>query len=793
MDAFAPPSIRAETSPKDVAGVVVTVVLTLVVALSLVGVPGPPAATLDASWQEMLIHAHLNGLQFGKDIIFTWGPLGFLCSHFHMGRQGALALILWQSVGQLGVASALTYLTRELALGRRLLFTAALLAFHWLFQDTVYLVLIALITLAGLMRRDVSTAQLIVWVFVLGFLSQVKFTYMVLAAAGVVAAATGWALRDSSKRALVLACGYAIGVLGSWMAAGQNLDNFYPYLRRSLEITSGYGSAMALDEPTSEFIWGATITLLGIAFSWDVWRSLSERAFGRPASVFLAFSFYVIWKEAFTRADLVPLGGHIFGLISFDVIVASVATGLFFPARRVHWFDGSIGLCLIGLASFDPQYYARVVRVEWQRIYGNVVALDHLSALPAQWQQSFEQAQAGQALPGIKAAVGRGSVDVLNFQTGIVLLNGLDLRARPIFQSYTAYTPSLEGWNLRFFQSSEAPDFLLWNDEEIDMRFPSLDDALLVAALPGHYEPLFSENGYWLFRKVSPAGSGLKGRQLLTERTIGLSEMVQLPAKAPQAIWLQADCVPSTLGRLRSLLYKPALLNLVTVDEQGRENTWRLLPQVAAGGFLLMPTLLHGKDLVALTLGEANSRVGAFRIEAPGDEAEFWSRIKIKVFMLPELPLRPLAFSSLQDAGIVEGRPLSAVAAEPIEVIDIAGGKALFLHAPGSLELEVPKNAVRFAADYGLRDGSYTGEGHTAGVEFVVEALWPSGRREPLWRRTLDPVANPRDRGTQHIDVQLPSDLPSRLIVRTGTGGTDDNRWDWSYVAALRFEGAAPQ
>jgi hypothetical protein len=34
--------------------------------------------SLDPSWTAVLMYARENGLQFGRDIVFTYGPLGFL-------------------------------------------------------------------------------------------------------------------------------------------------------------------------------------------------------------------------------------------------------------------------------------------------------------------------------------------------------------------------------------------------------------------------------------------------------------------------------------------------------------------------------------------------------------------------------------------------------------------------------------------------------------------------------------------------------------------------------------------
>jgi hypothetical protein len=768
-----------------------TAVLTLVMALTLMSMPGPPNASLDGSWQEMLVHAHYEGLQFGRDLIFTWGPWGFLCTRFHTGRQGALPILIWQVGGQLAIAFALAILTSQLRAWRRLLFVAAVMAFHWLFQDVIFFVLIALIVLGGLLRKGTTNLQLLGWVLVLGFLSQIKFTYLIVSACGVGAAAWCWALQDSFWRPCTLVGGFGAGLIGAWCAAGQNLDNLYPYLRRSFELSSGYQDAMGIDETPDQFIWGAVVAVACLFYVWRVWISATPAAFRRGGALFLGFSFFVMWKESFIRADIVPLGGHIFGLFAYVVILSCVAGGLLFAENRWHWFDGAPILCLAGLACFNPLYFHRLGRVEWERIYGNLVALRRLPELPADWQRSYEESCRDYAMPSVRAAVGSGTVDVYNYQTAIPLLNGLRLDARPIFQSYSAYTPGLEGWNLRFFQSPRAPDFLLWTDGLVDGRYPGEDDAMLVAALPGHYYPSISEDGFLLLKKTNPIGTASMERRLILRRTVRLSEPVLLPSTQDEAVWVQVQAAPDALGRARAILYKPPLLAIVVADEHGRESSWRILPRVARDGFLLSPMLVHNEDLVSLLRGNVSTRVTGFHLESPEYQAEFWSHFDVQIFALPSIPLHRPSNSWLQESGIVDRGPALISSVEHIEVIDIPEGKALFLHAPGMIAFDIPKGTTRFSGYFGVRSGAYTGDGHTAGVEFEVERA--DGTRQPvkLWSRYLNPLGRAGDRGTQQFEIELDGATPSRVTLRTLTGPDNINSWDWSYVGGLKFDSTA--
>jgi hypothetical protein len=792
MDSFASPSIHGDRPVFPKRRLLEGALLALALGLSLVGVPGMPDMRLDGSWQEMLMVARSKGMQFGTDIVFTWGPWGFLCSGFHMGGLEAVPIILWQSVGQLLVALGLVVLTRSVPLWRRLAFVAVILAVHWLFLDSVYFVLITLIGIAGLMRKDEPVVRLVLWTVALGFLSQLKFTYLVISSGAVACSAAYFLARKALARAVAIALGFGGAVLAGWIAAGQDPANLCRYVRRSLEISAGYGDAMGFDESWTLFLWGAGLALALAFLVWRVGKDAAEKALGRAASVFLGFTVFVMWKESYTRADMVPLGGHIFGIFTFTLILAPVLPSLLFPGRAWHLFDLAVPACLVGIACVDAPYYRLAPRIVWERIYGNVRFLAHLGLMPGEWRGQFVTACDAVNLPAIRSAVGRGTTDVYDFNTGAALLNGLVLSPRPVFQGYSAYTPLLQALNLSHYQSGRAPDFLLWNRETVDNRYPGQDDAPLIAGLPGHYEPLFVERGYWLFRRESPLSKGAMERRLVLGRRVILGEAVDLPSPIKRALWIEADAIPTGLGRLRAWAYKPATLNVATTDDLGVQSSWRLLPRIARAGFILVPTLNDGGDLVALMHGEARSWVRSIHFETPPGQEEFWSHVDLRVYELPSLPIRPaIPLQRLVELGIFDRPAIDVTSTQDQEVIEVPEGRALLLHAEGKAEFQVPEGATRVSFGYGLRQGSYSGAGHTEGVEFSVEGVWATGRRAVLWERFLDPVDRAGDRGTQREELTLPPDGPSRIILHTAPGPRGDFRWDWSYLSAVRFSDTA--
>ena len=64
--------------------------LLVVLFLNLLSWPAVPAdESLDGSWQLILTYANQEGLHFGDDVIFTYGPLGSLSSFSYSGYNHA--------------------------------------------------------------------------------------------------------------------------------------------------------------------------------------------------------------------------------------------------------------------------------------------------------------------------------------------------------------------------------------------------------------------------------------------------------------------------------------------------------------------------------------------------------------------------------------------------------------------------------------------------------------------------------------------------------------------------------
>src|SRR5713226_6056396 len=67
----------------------------LFVALTYITIPRQPFLIDDAlSEKSVLSYAHEHGMQFGKDIVFTYGPLGFLTSRHFFPQTASVRMVV---------------------------------------------------------------------------------------------------------------------------------------------------------------------------------------------------------------------------------------------------------------------------------------------------------------------------------------------------------------------------------------------------------------------------------------------------------------------------------------------------------------------------------------------------------------------------------------------------------------------------------------------------------------------------------------------------------------------------
>jgi hypothetical protein len=99
----------------------------------------------------------------------------------------------------------------------------------------------------------------------------------------------------------------------------------------------------------------------------------------------------------------------------------------------------------------------------------------------------YDQAKIRMLPENIKQKIGNGTVDIIPWESSLIILNKLNYAPRPIIQSYQAYNGSLDKINANRYLRANAPEFVLYNINSIDKHYHFFDDTYLKEALYSKY------------------------------------------------------------------------------------------------------------------------------------------------------------------------------------------------------------------------------------------------------------------------------------------------------------------
>ncbi|MBP8181553.1 MAG: hypothetical protein KAZ88_11235 [Acidimicrobiia bacterium] len=231
---------------------------------------------LDISWVTASHVIARRGLSYGNDVVFTYGPWGFLgMPRMYSTITGIAAVVaVLAAHGVLGYHSARTF-------RRYAPWPIALIATFYLLRFTSQLMLpsaalaavlatlvVAWAIVQVINERRFSTVTLVAAGLLCALIVTMKLNDGLNAAAavGLMATGLGWkhgGWRQALKCGGIVTASWFAGVLVWWMVAGQNPANLGEWARVSLQLASGYGDAMGITEPGRSWqIPAAALTVL---------------------------------------------------------------------------------------------------------------------------------------------------------------------------------------------------------------------------------------------------------------------------------------------------------------------------------------------------------------------------------------------------------------------------------------------------------------------------------------------------------------------------------------------------
>ncbi|MDI1318912.1 MAG: hypothetical protein PSW75_01795, partial [bacterium] len=587
--------------------------------------------------------------------------------------------------------------------------------------------------------------------------------------------------RRFREAARLFAC-YAGAFLAVWLLCRQSLLHLPEYFVNSWFVSQGDQAVMGIATPAAPLAKGIVVVVVLAAYALGNLSGHEDRPRTLARTALLGAFIYLNWKHGFVRAD-----GHMIGffycallpIVTFPLLLDDAA-GRF---RLKRWVLVSTGaLCLLGLRDALPGVIDQALGGMQAKIWDNISRVSRWSTLRDDYDVALGYARTGTEMPRTLSIVGAGSLDVIGYDQAYALFNSFHYRPRPVFQSYSAYTPELARLNADFYRSDRAPDYVLLRVNSIDERLPGMDDSAVLYIISHRYEYVLSEKAFQLWhRKPGKFDYAPLTPQPQPARELALGSPWAIGDYGDRKLWLRADLAPSLLGRLRNFLYKPPHLYLELRDTSGKTSTYRMAPPIGRAGFILSPMLEDLMDFINFSAGEPGRAVSQITIKtAPGDEKYFAPRARVQLStLIPSLAGRAFFDQINRDRFYMfKSVPIAFEAKANPSVETIDGQPVMLLHAPSQMTFDLPAQATEITGQLGFLVAAYTNGNHTNGADFIIE--WNDGKdSRELYHRFLDPLNRPEDRGLKTFKVELKNLSGGRLYFKVGPGPYNDPAWDW--------------
>jgi hypothetical protein len=556
--------------------------------------------TVDVSWQLGLHQAAQDGLRFGRDIVFTYGPLGFLVdSAPFIGPTSALAFIATAAIYLALVGLLLHEWLRQCPAWVAVLLTLAFArAISWLGPTEALQVLAFGLGVEVLRRESVAKPWRVAVIAGLlasfAILAKINVGVFVGAMAVVVVVAVS---RPRLPGLLILAGATIATTVGLWLIAGQQLSDLLPYVRASEEIITGYSEAMGVRPP------GALSVYAAFAIVAAILAAVSFRtATGWPRDRKLALAalvtvlLFASWKFAFVRNHIGPT----FATLAFATLILlplALRRSVAVPVLM------AVSFAFLLMIRLPVTYYTDVATSSTEFLRQ---ARD--AGLPWRWDAAADRTRqslrsAFQIPSSILTELDGRTVSIDPSAAAIASAYPIfTWRPEPIFQSYSAYTSALDHLNADVLRSAARPQLIL---RPFQSRSISGGRTIPFAMDRRNYwfeSPEATVERLCRYRELAVSGDyqvlADSGRQCGAETplatvTAALGERVNVPAApSPDDIVLVRvhGVDEGVLAHLRSALWRSPDWH-VEIDG----INYRLVPGTAVDGLVLaVPTAVQG-------------------------------------------------------------------------------------------------------------------------------------------------------------------------------------------------------
>jgi hypothetical protein len=626
------------TGLKKYWGTILTTLILLTAGFSTIpNLLQQPYNSIESSWLIGLNMAKVLGLQFGKDIVFPFGPLGFMYHpvycEFNTWLISAVVCLFAHCLLIFSIILMLKRLSASLVdcvlMGLVLMFALPQISIEYkLLFPVLILLYLSIVTPFKL------KTQLTLYVFasfVMAAAGLIKFTATLISISTLMFMIVFCLYKKQLSYLFCVLFSYIFSTLILLAASGQRIVNFPSYLLNGYRVADGYSSAMGISGPGTQVFAGFCILAL---FAFLLFHSILTRRQSLIYFILIIAGFiFVSFKHGLVRHD----ASHLYILFANALLVfyTIYATN----KKQLTLLTGSLILTLVSVLAalifvHSPRQIIPDVPGKLKMI-GSAASLafdDAADKARILEDGKSEMRKAGLLREVILQYVGNKSVDLMPWEISLAYAYNLNWSPRPVFQCYGVWTDKLDMLNSKFFESNNAPEVLLYAIGGIDGKYPLFDAPATFITILRNYEPVLISGMHLVLQKSST-------RNLPPPKTISVLEsQLDKPIPVPQTngyLFAKIYMDYNLLGKIAKLFYKPPIVN-IALKTNSTIYQARLVFSAAKNGISLSQKPIYSlKEAFDLWSGNLDNAFKSIVISAENPHF-YGKRVKVEFFEIPK-------------------------------------------------------------------------------------------------------------------------------------------------------------
>ncbi len=587
----------------------------------------------DGAWMAGLNMAHARHMMFGDSIAFTYGPLAYLSFPtfpeaepglvllYTLGMYGLLILAAWEV---LCCCTAFQAIAALFTCAAGAIFLDLTVASRNIFRLEAVALLSAIAVIESGRRR-----ALVLLAFITGLAAVVKFS---MAVELILLTLYCWWSAGNRVRSLAILLIAPATALLLFISSQGSATYFGRYVKCALELISGYPAAMSLAGSERQLVRvGLALVALFVGTPLISGRWRSGLLYLAPAAVVAFFGY----KNFVVRQDPAHMP-----IVFFELGLAAVMLVGSTPSLRNALMLGGLCVALNGLGAIST---IRAVELTPRDLVQSAAGIPRAMISYLRFGDTARQLQAEygakiepERMPEpFLRRIGRDSVDIIPDNILAAQASGVEWNPRPIFQSYSVYTPYLDRTNRDHIVAyGAARTVLSWSS--VDGRIPFLDEPLVWRALLDHYDFEYQTSDLVLLRRRNQPKFGEETPE--GELTASWGQTIQIPESQPgEFVVMRTRISGSLAGSMINVAFRPEVVTAAMTFASGVVLKGRVIPANLDDGWIVSPFPSDQERLGAMFGCDAKlplSAVRSIRLETPAPwqfQREFrvrWSRLR---------------------------------------------------------------------------------------------------------------------------------------------------------------------